>query len=857
MMRLTVTVSLLVCCWLSATAVGSVDQETDVIKRPRLDDRTYRVFTLANGIRAVAVNDPSATRAAYACAVNVGSHDDGDIDGLAHFSEHMAFLGSAAYPKPSEDDEFLTRAGGQGNAFTDKERTVFFAQLEATAFPEGLQRFAGFFASPLLDAREAHSEVQAVDSEHKKNMPSVDAQVEYLLMSLASGPLGHFATGSVDTLETEPAQRGVDMGAALKRFHSRFYCGHRMTVSTISPISLAEQQQLINDTFGVVSPTNEGICENTQDDFTRRSGGYDSPFDGTNTNQLIHLPVTENEHPLLFVSFALPPLREVSSSQPHPALRYLMEHKGRGGLFASLREEDLVSSVEYGAEQSSVADMALIRMELTGKGSKDVPRVLDRLFGYLNALRESDLNEVYASLARMSSVDFAWTDKSTDMSGDAWRLTESLSYPHVPPSDLLADVHGLMDVPDTELLMDVLHTHMTPEKANIAFADREFRCDSLAALHDGPPLQTPKIDSDEAALRVSSLSRLYEYVLGDALDIDLADLRQCGATARVTYSHQRGWTFRFTAYALQMPHLVNATAKAFATAHTTAGDSSVSRALSALLSDLRDVNTGLAVQSAGEIAEAISVRQAFHRSELAAFLSGLSSAGEATQQMHQTIAQQMDRLYLEALSCGNLNEAESADVITAFAHTIGVSHPLAPADAAELAVAQLRGQHIRVEAWNPIQNDVNGASLLVYQYPYLGIEEGVHLSILSQLVHQSLYDTLRTQSQLGYIAGAHLVTRPPHWSEIASHSYCFRRHDLALAYLTNGVELADLLATYKILTRDDALGVKMHPRQIPAHDSGIGSGGVGLVRLGASPSSKLRGASSALPVRQQIDALHK
>ena len=90
-------------------------------------------------------------------------------------------------------------------------RTVFFAQLDAAAFPEGLQRFAGFFASPLLDAREAHSEVQAVDSEHKKNVPSVDG------MSLASGPLGHFATGSVDTLETEPAQRGVDMGAALKR----------------------------------------------------------------------------------------------------------------------------------------------------------------------------------------------------------------------------------------------------------------------------------------------------------------------------------------------------------------------------------------------------------------------------------------------------------------------------------------------------------------------------------------------------------------------------------------------------------------------------------------------------------------
>ena len=59
------------------------------------DDRSYRLITLDNGLRALLASDPTAEHGAAAMAVNVGAaHDPTGLPGLAHFCEHMLFLGS-------------------------------------------------------------------------------------------------------------------------------------------------------------------------------------------------------------------------------------------------------------------------------------------------------------------------------------------------------------------------------------------------------------------------------------------------------------------------------------------------------------------------------------------------------------------------------------------------------------------------------------------------------------------------------------------------------------------------------------------------------------------------------------------
>ncbi|CAE6914789.1 STE23 [Symbiodinium sp. CCMP2592] len=103
--------------------------------------------------------DPRAQEA-FTEAVKAGSHDDPrQLPGLAHFCEHMLFLGTEKYPENSGFDQFLMKYGGSSNAFTASEVTVYFAAASSDAASEGLDRFADFFRAPLFK-QDASSDVQ-------------------------------------------------------------------------------------------------------------------------------------------------------------------------------------------------------------------------------------------------------------------------------------------------------------------------------------------------------------------------------------------------------------------------------------------------------------------------------------------------------------------------------------------------------------------------------------------------------------------------------------------------------------------------------------------------------------------------
>jgi insulysin len=96
-----------------------------VVKRP-LDDREYKALTLDNGLRVLLISDRKSSRSAAALDVHAGYFSDPkNVPGLAHFCEHMSFLGTKKYPKEEEFSSFLASNGGSSNAYTDSEDTVY------------------------------------------------------------------------------------------------------------------------------------------------------------------------------------------------------------------------------------------------------------------------------------------------------------------------------------------------------------------------------------------------------------------------------------------------------------------------------------------------------------------------------------------------------------------------------------------------------------------------------------------------------------------------------------------------------------------------------------------------------------
>lgn len=79
-----------------------VKQYDNIIKSPE-DKREYRGLLLKNGLKILLISDPKTDRSAAAMDVNVGHlQDPWELPGLAHFCEHMLFLGTEKYPIENE-----------------------------------------------------------------------------------------------------------------------------------------------------------------------------------------------------------------------------------------------------------------------------------------------------------------------------------------------------------------------------------------------------------------------------------------------------------------------------------------------------------------------------------------------------------------------------------------------------------------------------------------------------------------------------------------------------------------------------------------------------------------------------------
>ena len=86
---------------------------TEDIDKSANDARKYRLLTLPNKLQALLIEDEEATQSACACDVAVGSFmDPANVPGLAHFLEHMLFMGTETFPDESEYSAYLNSHGG-------------------------------------------------------------------------------------------------------------------------------------------------------------------------------------------------------------------------------------------------------------------------------------------------------------------------------------------------------------------------------------------------------------------------------------------------------------------------------------------------------------------------------------------------------------------------------------------------------------------------------------------------------------------------------------------------------------------------------------------------------------------------
>lgn len=187
--------------------------------------------------------------------------DPKEIPGIAHFCEHMLFLGTEKYPIENAYSQYLSEHGGHSNAYTGSENTNYFFEVSPDALEGALDRFAQFFISPLFSPDCTERELKAVDSEHMKNLKNDLWRIEQLKHHLAnnSHPYHNFGTGNYTTLKENPEKLGISVRDALFKFHNTYYSANLMRLVIIGKEDLDRLSEWVVEKFSGIKNWNAPI----------------------------------------------------------------------------------------------------------------------------------------------------------------------------------------------------------------------------------------------------------------------------------------------------------------------------------------------------------------------------------------------------------------------------------------------------------------------------------------------------------------------------------------------------------------------------------------------------------------------
>lgn len=440
--------------------------------KPDRDLHEYRYLKLENNLQVLLVSTAGATTSSAssdeptskveAAAVHVqAGHFDDTIPGLAHFHEHMLFLGTEKYPDEDDYEGFLSKFGGFANAYTDMEDTNYYfsatSQLKSNnpdetseALVGGLDRLAQFFISPNFETSMVERELQAIDSEYRNGKTS-DAWRNYQFLKSMGNPkhpFSKFGCGNYETLTSQGSPV-----PQLQTFWDKYYKSSNIRLAVVGGSSLDALQQTVEESFGQLAYSNEpprrAKVNPNAAVFPREHAVYDPEHPAFGKNELGQIreiiPLLESR--MLKVKFATPPFADpvLRQTKPYRVLSHLMGHESPGSLHSLLNEEGLVTSLSSGAALDT-SDFALfsINLSLTPKGMAAKDKVLDLIFQWLSLIRSSALEQpdllakYHDELRQMSSNSFKFRENG-DPSDFCSSVAELMFDDQVLPADILVD----------------------------------------------------------------------------------------------------------------------------------------------------------------------------------------------------------------------------------------------------------------------------------------------------------------------------------------------------------------------------------------------------------------------------------
>ena len=206
-------------------------------------------FVLSNGLKLIVREDHRAPTVAHMVWYRAGSMDEvNGKTGVAHVLEHMMFKGTDKV-KSGEFSRLVAAVGGRENAFTSRDYTAYFQQVEKTKLEEVMKLEADRMSNLNFDDAEFLKEIQVVMEERRlrtEDNPSSLLNESLMATAYMSSPYRHPVVGWMNDL--------MNMKAADARdWYRSWYKPNNATVVIAGDVDPKVILRLVEKYYGLAS----------------------------------------------------------------------------------------------------------------------------------------------------------------------------------------------------------------------------------------------------------------------------------------------------------------------------------------------------------------------------------------------------------------------------------------------------------------------------------------------------------------------------------------------------------------------------------------------------------------------------
>ncbi|PIS01977.1 MAG: hypothetical protein COT85_07490 [Chlamydiae bacterium CG10_big_fil_rev_8_21_14_0_10_42_34] len=405
---------------------------------PEMQERKTLKIQLSNGLEALIISDPQADQSAASVSVAAGSWSDPlEYPGMAHFCEHMLFMGTKKYPSENEFFTSVSDYAGMTNAFTAPNRTVYMFAAQTNGFLNLLDQFAHFFIDPLFNPANIAREMHAVDQEFAKNVENDDWR-EYMVFK-ETGNSNHpnrlFSTGNSETLGKIPQ-------SALKKWHDQYYSANKMHLVVYSSLPLETLKDTVVQTF-------DQVPDNSQEP-TDTSANLSS---AAQLGHITYIKPIKNKQTLT-LSWELPHDLSVDPTKSADIVAYALRRGQKYSLYENLKADQLIDTMSVRVDELGGPEHRFfqITLELTEKGIQEYNTVILRCFSAIAGIRSTGVPAyIYQEKNTMAQLNYQYQERQNPFDyimklGDSVAEEDLSTYPR---NSLLATQYDPKKIEET------------------------------------------------------------------------------------------------------------------------------------------------------------------------------------------------------------------------------------------------------------------------------------------------------------------------------------------------------------------------------------------------------------------------